>query len=133
MPTHNGKPAQLARYSRQFSKWTQPRFRADLLFRMGQRREASAYIPWLEAYKASQESEVTDEEGRGLLGSLSAAYDKGGIKEYKKTFESMTDAQRDWIVKNSEAGKEMVEIIEDTTDATKDGTSAMKKMNREMD
>lgn len=100
---------------------------------MGQRREASAYIPWLEAYKASQESEVTDEEGRGLLGSLSAAYDKGGIKEYKKTFESMTDAQRDWIVKNSEAGKEMVEIIEDTTDATKDGTSAMKKMNREMD
>lgn len=90
------------------------------------------YLEWLEAYKASQESEVTDEEGRGLLKSLSSAYDKDGIKGYKKEFESMTDAQRNWIVKNSEAGKQMVEIMEDNTDATKDGTSAMKKMNREI-
>lgn len=90
------------------------------------------YLEWLEAYKTSQESEVTDEEGRGLLKSLSSAYDKDGIKGYKKEFESMTDAQRNWIVKNSEAGKQMVEIMEDGTDATKDGASAMKKMNREI-
>ena len=90
------------------------------------------YLAWLEAYKTSQEDDVTEEEGRGLLKSLTSAYDKDGIKGYKKEFESMTDAQRNWIVKNSEAGKEMVEIIEDSTDATKDGTSAMKKMNREI-
>lgn len=90
------------------------------------------YLAWLEVYRAGQEDEITSSEGRGLLKSLTDAYDKGGIREYKKTFESMTDAQRNWIVKNSEAGKEMVEIIEDSTDATKDSTSAMKKLNREI-
>lgn len=90
------------------------------------------YLAWLEAYRASQEDKVTDEQGRGLLKSLANSYAEGGIEEYKKKFESMTDAQRDWIVKNSEAGKEMVDIMEDSTDATKDSTSAMKKLNREI-
>lgn len=44
----------------------------------------------------------------------------------------MTDAQRDWVMDNSKGAKEIYDIMEDTTDATKDTASAMKKLNREV-